>query len=444
MAEIRHINQYLKKRGNRWHYRRLVPRAYGLIDKRGEIRSSLKTSSLEVARSRRDALAEADDLYWASLDVAENSEIDLTVSRYVAAKKRAMGRGYMYTSVKELAETGDITDILSRLKEVTKHPKEEKQEAVALLGTAKPSSVKISAAFDIYCDQISVADLIGKSPIQKKSWKKVKNRAVQNFIKLCGDLRMDEIDRTHAREFFNWWTSRVVPKDGSKALNPNSANRDIGNLQNLYRRYWEFEGDESRDNPFRKLRFAKPKYKEILAFDDKFVQTVIMAPDTFDGINEEAKLVVYAMIETGCRPSEIVGLKSEHIILDHAVPHIRIRPGDNRALKTPSSQRDIPLLGISLHAFTECPNGFDRYRNKSNSLSAFLMKTFRTRNLFPTESHRVYSFRHSFEKRMLEANIDYGLRCTLMGHHNPRPAYGDGGSLEYRRDELTKITHPYK
>ena len=75
----------------------------------------------------------------------------------------------MYTSVKELAETGDITDILSRLKEVTKHPKEEKQEAVALLGTAKPSSVKISAAFDIYCDQISVVDLIGKSPIQKKN-----------------------------------------------------------------------------------------------------------------------------------------------------------------------------------------------------------------------------------------------------------------------------------
>jgi hypothetical protein len=43
---------------------------------------------------------------------------------------------------------------------------------------------------------------------------------------------------------------------------------------------------------------------------------------------------------------------------------------------------------------------------------------------------------------MLEAGLDFGLRCTLMGHRNPRPEYGDGGSLAYRREELLKITHP--
>ena len=63
------------------------------------------------------------------------------------------------------------------------------------------------------------------------------------------------------------------------------------------------------------------------------------------------------------------------------------------------------------------------------------------RTLFPTPKHHIYSFRHSFEKRMLEAGLDYGLRCTLMGHKNDRPQYGDGGSLEFRRDELLKIAH---
>jgi hypothetical protein len=43
---------------------------------------------------------------------------------------------------------------------------------------------------------------------------------------------------------------------------------------------------------------------------------------------------------------------------------------------------------------------------------------------------------------MLEAGIDYGLRCTLMGHKNDRPEYGDGGSLNFRRDELLKVAHP--
>ena len=41
---------------------------------------------------------------------------------------------------------------------------------------------------------------------------------------------------------------------------------------------------------------------------------------------------------------------------------------------------------------------------------------------------------------MLEAELDYGLRCTLMGHHNARPSYGDGGSLVYGQDQLAKIT----
>ena len=43
---------------------------------------------------------------------------------------------------------------------------------------------------------------------------------------------------------------------------------------------------------------------------------------------------------------------------------------------------------------------------------------------------------------MLEAGLDFGLRCTLMGHRNPRPEYGDEGSLKYRRDEMLKLIHP--
>lgn len=90
----------------------------------------------------------------------------------------------------------------------------------------------------------------------------------------------------------------------------------------------------------------------------------------------------------------------------------------------------------------QAPDGFPHYRDRSYLLSASLTKAFKARGLFPSEQHRIYSFRHSFENRMLEAGLDFGLRCTLMGHRNPRPEYGDGGSLAYRRDELLKIVHP--
>ena len=92
----------------------------------------------------------------------------------------------------------------------------------------------------------------------------------------------------------------------------------------------------------------------------------------------------------------------------------------------------------------QAPNGFPHYRDRGYLLSASLMKAFKSRGLFEQDGQRIYSFRHAFEKRMLEAGLDYGLRCTLMGHKNNRPEYGDGGSMLFRANELKKIVHPFK
>ena len=136
-----------------------------------------------------------------------------------------------------------------------------------------------------------------------------------------------------------------------------------------------------------------------------------------------------------------MNLLPKNICLNHEVPHIRIRPSERRELKTLASKREIPLVGVALEAMKKAPNGFPKYADNATALSNLLNKAFKARGLFPTQQHRLYSFRHSFEKRMLEAGLDYGLRCTLMGHQNTRPQYGDGGSLSFRHNELLKIAH---
>ena len=436
---MKDLNQYLMNRNGHWHYYRRVPSDYEDFDHRGTIRSSLKTTALEVARARRDALAKADDLYWLSIAGDDGSSAKRLNARYKAAKKRAMSLGFIYQPVDELAEKGVLTDILDRLAELGRRPEPRKYEAEALLGGVKRKETRLSKAFKIYCEQIAISDLLGKSEAQKRNWKKLKQRAVTNFVNVCGDIPMDKITRKDAQKFRGWWGDRLKPTNGKKGLSPDSANRDIGNMQVLFKAYWDFEGDTEKSNPFDKMRFAKAIYKDVPPFAPEWVQTRILSPGVFGDLNEEAQLIVYAMIETGCRPSEIVNLLPKNIVLDHEVPHLQIRQRMDRQLKSNSSIRDIPLLGVSLKAFQKAPNGFPRYRDKSDSLSALLMQSFRRRGLFPTEDHRIYSIRHTFEKRMLEAGLDYGLRCTLMGHHCDRPEYGDGGSLEFRRDELKKI-----
>ena len=444
MSEMRRLDQYLKQRKGRWYYVRRVPQRFGEFDNRGVIKLALNTGSREVARARRDSLAEADEQLWASLSaLGSDPSQDSAVKRYRAAKSRAFARGFIYTPVEDLSsETTQIGELLARIEmlECSVGKPHAKAEADALIGTAPKASLTITEAFNLYCEKITVGDHKGKSPTQRESWRKVKHRAVKNFLRVCGDKPMSEITRAEGQAFYEWWGNRIDPKDGAKPMSGNSGNKDITNLSILFKSYWSYEGEPKRDNPFADLRFKNVVYKSIPPFSAHWIETKLLAPGALSGLNDEARLVFCTLMETGCRPSEIVNLEPENIVLDDDVPHLRIRPTDKRKLKSKSSNRDIPLMGIALEAMKLAPQGFPKYRDKETHFSNALMKFLKANNLLETPDHRVYSLRHAFEKRMLEADLDYGLRCILMGHHNTRPSYGDGGSLAYRRDQMAKMT----
>lgn len=452
-ADTRH----LEFRAGHWHYNRRVPARYCVYDDRCRIRVSLKTTSLDTARERRDAMVEADNLYWASLsgiddcgpnERAVEAQHAIAHRRYSAANKRAMARGFSYAPAEDLAQAAEFGDLMTRIKLVDEQDKgkksrREEHEAESLLGGVNVPPVKISEAFDIYCDQIAADLLIGKSSAQHQSWIKTKKRGVSYLISLVGDKPLLSITRQDAQAYYQWWKERLIPKKGESALKANTANRDIGNVRKLFFEYCRYIGEEDRPNPFRNLSFVDNIKTSVPPFSDEWVHSRIMKPGALDGMNRQAVFIVYALIETGCRPSEIANLEKDDIVLEHSVPHILIRPKAQREIKTQSSIRAIPLVGVSLEAMKQARHGFDHYRDKPNLLSASLMKAFKYRDLLPSPDHKIYSFRHSFEKRMLEAGIDHDLRMTLMGHANSRPKYGDGGSLEFRRDQLLKIAHPF-
>ena len=436
--------KYLQKRGDQWHYVRRVPKKYREIDPRGMIRNSLGTDSLTKARKLRTAQAEKEDQIWKLEAAGEYG--DKTAREQADFQKAqiiAKSLNLNLIDVEALAKL-PVDNILNRLSilENNDGTLPDKEKADSLLGTTKRPEVSISEAFELYFDKIAVGQLLGKSDSQKKNWYKPKRRAIMNFIEMHGDITMGKINREHATDFSDWWGERLNPGGTEKPMAPNTANRDIGNLRKFYREYWEYVGEEERKNPFRNMRFKNIPSEPRPPFEDSWVRDNILRAGVFDGLNFEAKLLVYALIETGCRPSELANIQPQNIKLDDDVPHICIRYASGRQLKARASERDIPLVGISLLAMRQAPNGFPRYRDKDALLSASLMKAFRARKLFPTPDHKIYSLRHSFEKRMLEAGLDYGLRCTLLGHKDNRPAYGDGGAMAYRRDELLKIVHP--
>lgn len=457
-------NKYIFLRGDYWNYVRNVPLKYKHVEPRLRIRKALNTQNVEVARMRRDALVSAEDSYWLALALEAEETGGITDAtrhvqqhHYQAATKRALAFGYIYKTAQELRSKTPVDDVMERVEllgsqyDVGNEPP-PKMETVALLGgVAKPKSddMSVSVAFQKYVDEIAFDSQHRKSPAQRKSWEKAKRTSINYFIEAIGDIDMASISRATATEYKKWWAERIKTGDenGSRPT-PYTANRHMGNMRSLHREFFEFVGEDDRANPFRKLSFkedkTEQKKKKRPPFSTDWVRTKILIPGMFDKMNAEARNIMFTVIETGARPSEICNLRPENIRLNEDVPHIEITAKNNREVKATDSNRIIPLVGIALEAMKKNPNGFPRYFDKETAFSAVANKALKSRNLFPTSKHKVYSFRHSFEDRMVEAEIDYALRCRLMGHKNERPDYGSGGSLEYQRDQMLKFTHPYK
>ena len=78
------------------------------------------------------------------------------------------------------------------------------------------------------------------------------------------------------------------------------------------------------------------------------------------------------------RLAEVAGLLKSDIILDEDIPFIRLQPHSWRNLKTSGSERDVPLVGMSLwaaqrllEAYLDSVYAFPRY-NKTTTTNANL------------------------------------------------------------------------
>jgi integrase len=434
-------DRFLVLRSGVLYYWRRVPKALKAIDTRAPIvRHSLKTDDLAKARVQRDILEKADNELWAVM-LLDGKESPQALETYKSAKLLSEALGFTYRPADELARR-PIEEIVQRVTAIMGENTPAVVSKAVLGGEAVPK-VKVSEAFDIYCNDIVADEIAGKSAAQRKQWEKVKRRAIKSFITVIEDKAMTDITRDDARAFHKHWLGKIAPKNGGPRKSASMGNRMVGNMRVLYEAFFAHLGDVDRQNPFSRLSFAEKFKKSRPPFPLDWVKTKVLRVGALASMNDEARAIVLTLIETGARPSEICNLTGSCIKLDASVPHIliepRLDPDDPREIKTTTSVRAVPLIGMALAAITRFPSGFARYKDKEASMSAALNKFFRENDLFPTPNHVIYSFRHMFEDRLKEAGIDDELRRLLMGHAIDRPKYGSGGSLEWRQTELRKI-----
>lgn len=428
-------------RGGVFHLRRRVPKRYRRVEPRPDVWISLHTDSQSLARRKAAAAwAQLVDGWEAKL-LGRHDEADALLAD---AREIADRRGYRYLDAEKVAALPEA-DFLARLRALTGAQREDMLADIraalretepppkivpAIMGGVPEPVVTVKKALDLYWT-LAKDRTLGKSADQLRRWENPRKKAVANFVRVVGDRPLAEITADDVLKFREWWVRRVEAQD----LAPDSANKDFIHLADVLKTVNRMKR-LGLSLPLGDLALKPGEQKTRPPFSDHWITTKLLAPGALDGLNVEARCLLLGMINTGYRPSEGAGLLPEHIRLDAEIPHISIEP-TARQLKTQHSRRVIPLTGVSLAAFRECPLGFERYRDRD--ASATIGKFLRENGLLETDGHSLYSLRHSFEDRLLAAGVDERIRRDLFGHALNRERYGAGASLAHKHEILLKV-----
>lgn len=417
------------KRGGTYQLRKRVPRRYQSVETRSSIWISLHTDSATIAKLKADQAWTQLVEMWEARLAGKSDDAD---ARYAAVQELARVRGFRYLEVDAVAKL-PVEAIIDRVEAVPDAGEgSDKVEASALLGTVRKPEITVEGALELYWT-LAKEKTFGKSPDQLRRWRNPRLKAVRNFVSVVGNKEIGAITRDDMLDFRQFWLDRIETGD----VTPNSANKDLIHLTDILKTVNTMKR-LGIDLPIGELSFREGEKRTRPPFSVSWIKSRLLAPGALDGLNDEARAILLGMVNTGYRPSEGAALTAQTIRLDHAVPHISIE-ADGRQLKTPHARRIIPLAGVSLEAFQAFPKGFPRYQSNSSTLSATVNKFLGENGLLETPEHSFYSLRHSFEDRMLAANIDDRIRRDLFGHRLDRERYGKGASLEQLAELVSGI-----
>ena len=410
----------ITKRGKTFHLVKRVPRRYAPVESRKQVWISLHTDSESVAAQKAPSAWQHLIEAWEAKLAGDTADAE---RRFEAAKELAAVRGYRYLSADRVAKLPD-EELLQRAEAATdRQGQPDVAEAKALLGGAAQPEITVTRALDLFWS-LAADRALGKSADQLRRWQNPRKKAIANFVDVVGDKALRDISGDDMLDFRQWWLEKME----REGLTANSANKDLIHFGDVLKTVNKMKR-LGLVLPLSDLSFKEGEARQRPPFSETWIRDKLLAKGALDGLNTEARCLVLGMVNTGYRPSEGAGLGPNQIMLADNVPHISIEP-DGRQLKSAYARRIIPLAGVSLEAFRECPKGFPRYRDNP-SLSATVNKFMRANGLMETPAHSLYSLRHGFEDRMLAAGVDDRIRRDLFGHRLNRERYGKGASLEH-------------
>lgn len=392
--------RYLSFIHNSWHFDYPVPKRLQKWFKIRRVRHSLNTSNVDQAITLRD-------IYLRPVISAQSAEeIMKQLQCYLEIAAKDLEQGV--SKLKSFMNRNKDVKTLS-LKEICDYFLKHYQKKNPAPASVSKYSSAISAACFILGEKTPAESLTKK-------------------------------DILHFRDSLlsapvGWQKSGIrTAEPGEKTINSNTVRDTIRMLRNVFDKAIKDQIIESTDNPAVEIDVAETKTKSKRPPEGKEIELLCSMPKPRSSLFDDeawAYLPVFARY-TGCRIAELAVLNSNDVIVKNNIKCLRITAfGDNKKLKTESSERLVPVSEklnphldslLKKHASGRLfPNCGDFKGNEGLVKSAHYFDKAYNRAAkkiagdFSFHCWRVYA-----NTQMADAGIDILDREAVLGHKSDR------------------------
>lgn len=295
----------------------------------------------------------------------------------------------------------------------------DKSEADQILKSQLSDSQKI--AFDLVQGKFKwTASLICDEYLRLKKWSESKKHinvykpAFKELIEFLGDRAPNEYSRKDVHDLMNYMLEL-----GHRTA---TVRKRLGSIRAAFNKIATmYELKEESAHPFTKFEIPDLRLdaQEKSDFTPEQLETlrlkVAKSSDEISGL-------IALMMETGMRVSEACSLRMDDLqALNGNYPFLVLHRHPTRRLKTKSSQRFIPLVGVAL-AYIRTSSDYwifpsyvdtETGRVKNDNASAAVRK--RLKNWLGDESPTAHSFRHTIATRLRDVECPVGVMEEMLG-----------------------------
>lgn len=303
-------------------------------------------------------------------------------------------------------------------------------EALQLLNEGP--KFRLSDALQVYLE--------GHRNKDKKKFKADTERVWRGLISLIGDKEFEQVTRADANEF--------VSRGIREGVRTTTIERYISILRAIFN-VAIVEREIAKQNPFLRLRI--PGLGDDAQVRESFNNDqLILLGQECKKRDDDVRWLLALQIDLGCRIAEAAGLALEDLHLDVPIPYIAIRPHPWRTLKTKSSKRNVPLVGVSLWAAQRViqsarpgqTHAFPRYTDKdecrathaSNTINKWIEARLGV-------NKTTHEFRHTIRDRLRNVGAPKDIQDAVggWGKEDIGDKYGLGYGLEQLKMWLDKV-----